>query len=99
MDYGYLRGAAVDEEDGKKLMPKVINMISQCFDQSDDNVQIQIIKAFHTAVASPICDVHEASLLTAIRTCYNIFLVSRSAVRASSHCIVISFFPGESDDS
>ncbi|PRP79080.1 brefeldin A-inhibited guanine nucleotide-exchange protein 2-like [Planoprotostelium fungivorum] len=84
MDYGYLRGAAVDEEDGKKLMPKVIAMISTCFDQSDDNVQLQIIKAFHTAVASPICDVHEASLLTAIRTCYNIFLVSRNQVNQTT---------------
>jgi len=84
MDYGYLRGAAVDEEDGKKLMPKVINTISGCFDQSDDNVQLQIIKAFHTAVASPICDVHEASLLTAIRTCYNIFLVSRNQVNQTT---------------
>eukprot|EP01117_Protostelium_nocturnum_P012512 TRINITY_DN4612_c0_g1_i4.p1 TRINITY_DN4612_c0_g1~~TRINITY_DN4612_c0_g1_i4.p1 ORF type:complete len:1640 (+),score=303.31 TRINITY_DN4612_c0_g1_i4:223-5142(+) len=85
MDFGYFRGSAIDEEDPtKKLMPKIITMISGCFDHSDDNVQLQIIKAFHTAVASPICDVHEASLLNAIRTCYNIFLVSRNTVNQNT---------------
>lgn len=37
-------------------------------------------KAFLSAVASPTCAIHETNLLNAIRTCYNIFLVSRNQV-------------------
>eukprot|EP01119_Soliformovum_irregulare_P013394 TRINITY_DN3553_c0_g1_i7.p1 TRINITY_DN3553_c0_g1~~TRINITY_DN3553_c0_g1_i7.p1 ORF type:complete len:1701 (-),score=587.09 TRINITY_DN3553_c0_g1_i7:49-5151(-) len=85
IDYGFLRGAASDEEaPEKKLMAKVIGIISGCFDFPDDAVQLQIIKALLSAVVSPTCDVHETSLLNAIRTCYNIFLVSRNTVNQNT---------------
>jgi brefeldin A-inhibited guanine nucleotide-exchange protein len=85
MAYHYFRGDAVDEENpDKKLMSKVIQTIGSCFDYPDDNVQLQIIKAFFTAVTEPICGVHENLLMNAIRTIYNIYLVSRNQVNQNT---------------
>eukprot|EP01116_Phalansterium_solitarium_P005911 TRINITY_DN1816_c0_g1_i6.p1 TRINITY_DN1816_c0_g1~~TRINITY_DN1816_c0_g1_i6.p1 ORF type:complete len:1289 (-),score=563.21 TRINITY_DN1816_c0_g1_i6:393-4259(-) len=82
MGHGYIRGAAIDEDssDGTKLITTTINFISVCFDYPDENIQLQIIKALHTAVASNLCDVHEQNLMNCVRTIYNIYLVSRSEV-------------------
>jgi brefeldin A-inhibited guanine nucleotide-exchange protein len=45
VEYGYIRGVAADEDSpDKKLVVKVVNTISNCFDFPDDNVQLQIIK-------------------------------------------------------
>ncbi len=85
MAYHFLRGDAIDEENpDKKLMVKVINIISGCFDYPDDGVQLQIIKAFFSAVTEPICGVHENLLMNAIRTIYNIYLVSRNQVNQNT---------------
>ena len=81
MAYGYVRNSIKDiEKPERKLMEKVIETIGECFDFEDDNVQIQIIKAFLTAVSSPICQIHERPLMNAIRACFNIYLISASAV-------------------
>eukprot|EP01114_Cavostelium_apophysatum_P013913 TRINITY_DN3475_c0_g1_i1.p1 TRINITY_DN3475_c0_g1~~TRINITY_DN3475_c0_g1_i1.p1 ORF type:complete len:1736 (+),score=542.67 TRINITY_DN3475_c0_g1_i1:271-5478(+) len=80
IEFGYIRGAAVDEENpSRKLTVKIVSTVSSCFDFPDDNVQLQILKAFFSLVASPVCDIHETSLLNSIRTCYNIYLVTRHA--------------------
>ena len=78
---------------------------SKCFtnETTDDNVQLQIIKALLTAVTSSVCDIHEGTLLKvawlpfrvpvrwidglrwqAVRTCYNIYLTSKSLVNQST---------------
>lgn len=45
IEFGYIRGAAIDDENpGKKLTHKVVQTISSCFDFPDDSVQLQIIK-------------------------------------------------------
>ncbi|MCR9067102.1 MAG: hypothetical protein NXI00_24265, partial [Cytophagales bacterium] len=81
MAYGYIRTETKDSANpDRKLLDKVIEIIGDCFDFNDDDVQIQIIKAFLTAVSSPICQIHERALLNAIRACFNIFLASRSSV-------------------
>lgn len=65
-------------------MNKVIVTVSNCFDFPDDNIQLKIIKTFLSAVASPVCDIHETLLLNAIRTCYNIYLLSRSTLNQNT---------------
>lgn len=81
MAYGYIRTTIKDiSNTDRKLMDKVIEIIGDCFDFNDDEVQIQIIKAFLTAVSSPVCQIHERALMNAIRSCFNIFLASRNPV-------------------
>jgi hypothetical protein len=45
MAYEFLRGTIPDEENpARKLIDKVIELVSGCFDFPDDFVQLQIIK-------------------------------------------------------
>lgn len=79
MSYGYIRPSIKDiENPDSKLMDKVIDIIGDCFDYNDDAVQLQVLKAFLTAVSSVHCDVHDRALVNAIRACFNIFLVNRN---------------------
>lgn len=85
MAYRYFRGDAMDEENpDKPLMVKVTQTIGSCFDYPDDSVQLQIIKAYFTAVTEPSCAVHDNLLMNAVRTIYNIYLVSRNQVNQST---------------
>ncbi|KAI9206768.1 uncharacterized protein BJ171DRAFT_18598 [Polychytrium aggregatum] len=62
----------------------VVDTICDCFsagDQTDEKVQLQIVKALLAAVSSvdPASCIHGGLLLKAIRTTYNIFLISKSS--------------------
>ena len=55
--------------------------VANCFSagpQTDEGVQVQVLKALLSIVTSGHIRVHENSLLLAVRTCYNIFLASRN---------------------
>ena len=96
--YGYLRGtargpASRDDDDDEatpketrtpSTMDSIIETICGCDDFDDDNVQLQVIKALLTAVTSQTCEVHEGGLLVAVRSCYNIHLVTRNAVNKTT---------------
>ncbi len=48
MAYEFLHGTIPDEENpARKLIDKVIELVSACFDFPDDIVQLQIIKVSH----------------------------------------------------
>ncbi|CAG8542212.1 10753_t:CDS:2 [Paraglomus occultum] len=63
------------------LMEMVVDTICDCFvgESTDDKVQLQIIKALLAAVSSTTNPIHQTPLLKAIRTSYNIFLLSRNS--------------------
>ncbi|CAK8690782.1 unnamed protein product [Clavelina lepadiformis] len=85
--YGILVGNAPDSSaPGKHLIDRVIDAICQCFTgiQTDEHVQLQIIKVLLTAVTSNNCEIHEGTLLQAVRTCYNIYLASRNTVNQTT---------------
>lgn len=95
--YGYLRGTARRAtrrlDDGEELdvakgslssMDAIVGTICACDDFDDDNVQLQVIKALLTAVTSNTCEVHEGSLLIAVRSCYNIHLVTKNQVNKTT---------------
>lgn len=42
------------------------------------------IKALLTVVTSQACEVHEGSILLAVRTCYNIYLASRNLINQTT---------------
>lgn len=75
---------ATDDAPARTLMDDIIATVSDCKDDPQDTVQLQVIKALLTAVTSPVTAVHEASLLMAVRACYHIFLVSNNVINRTT---------------
>lgn len=57
-----------------------------CFQgvNTDEGVQLQVIKALLTIVTSPIVEVHERDILLVVRTCYNIYMATRNLVNQTT---------------
>ena len=85
--YGHLTGNRVDPKNPEKLLiDSIVETICGCFHgpNTDDGVQLQIIKALLTTVTSQSCQVHEGSILLAVRTCYNIYLGSKNLINQTT---------------
>ncbi|ETV71030.1 hypothetical protein H257_13747 [Aphanomyces astaci] len=65
---------------GILLIDAVVEVICSCQDHSDNDVQLQVLKAVLTAATSTTCAVHEHSLLKSIRASFHIYLVSKSVI-------------------
>ncbi|CAG5091625.1 Oidioi.mRNA.OKI2018_I69.PAR.g13169.t1.cds [Oikopleura dioica] len=76
-----------DEENPNRLaIDRVLLSVADAFQgvNTDENVQLQIIKALLTAVSSNHIAVHETTLLNSVRTIYNIHLASKSLVNQTT---------------
>ncbi|KAH8105989.1 hypothetical protein BXZ70DRAFT_998132 [Cristinia sonorae] len=63
------------------LVDLVVNTITACHTESTpDTVSLQIVKALLSIVLSSTILVHQSSLLKAVRTVYNVFLLSADSV-------------------
>lgn len=85
--YGHLTGNIPDSTTpGKLLIDRIVESICGCFSgpQTDEGVQLQIIKALLTVVTSQHVEVHEGTVLLAVRTCYNIYLASRNLINQTT---------------
>lgn len=85
--YGHLTGNIPDSTTpGKQLIDRIVETICGCFSgpQTDEGVQLQIIKALLTVVTSQHVEVHEGTILLAVRTCYNIYLASKNLVNQTT---------------
>ncbi|XP_076868997.1 brefeldin A-inhibited guanine nucleotide-exchange protein 1 isoform X2 [Brachyhypopomus gauderio] len=85
--YGHLTGSAPDSTaPGKRLIDRIMETICGCFQgpQTDEGVQLQIIKALLTAVTSQHIEIHEGTVLQAVRTCYNIYLASKNLINQTT---------------
>ncbi|CAH1100996.1 unnamed protein product [Psylliodes chrysocephalus] len=85
--YGHLTANVPDSTTpGKLLIDRIVETICSCFTgpQTDEGVQLQIIKALLTVVTSQYVEVHEGTVLMAVRTCYNIFLASKNLVNQTT---------------
>ncbi|XP_075702291.1 brefeldin A-inhibited guanine nucleotide-exchange protein 2 isoform X2 [Rhinoderma darwinii] len=85
--YGHITGNAPDKGiAGKRLIDRIVDTICNCFlgPQTDEGVQLQIIKALLTIVTSPYVEIHEATVLQTVRTCYNIYLASKNLVNQTT---------------
>mmetsp|Transcript_37723 Transcript_37723/g.69804 ORF Transcript_37723/g.69804 Transcript_37723/m.69804 type:complete len:1802 (-) Transcript_37723:138-5543(-) len=86
MEYGFLTGKGVDPfkepASGAQrcLMDSVIENVCQCAEQTDDQVQLQMIRALLTAVQSQTCEVHGNSLMLVVRTCFQIHRESKNTM-------------------
>lgn len=66
-------------EDCYRLIDCVVEVACDCNDHPDEGVQIQVLRILLTAVTTPTCEVHEHVLLRAVRACYHVHLISKSA--------------------
>ncbi|BET03204.1 brefeldin A-inhibited guanine nucleotide-exchange protein [Nesidiocoris tenuis] len=85
--YGHLTGNIPDSTTpGKLLIDRIVETICACFvgTQTDEQVQLQIIKAVLTVSTSQHVEIHEATVLLAVRTVYNIYLASKNLVNQTT---------------
>ncbi|CAO1347752.1 unnamed protein product [Diamesa hyperborea] len=85
--YGHLTGNIPDSSNpGKFLIDRIVTTICNCFTgpQTDEGVQLQIIKALLTVVTSQHVEVHEGTILQAVRTCYDIYLSSKNLINQTT---------------
>ncbi|VDN58317.1 unnamed protein product [Dracunculus medinensis] len=85
--YGHLTGSGVDIANPERLLiDRIVEAICSPFSgpNTDEGVQLQILKAILAAILAPTCEVHEGTLLLAVRTCFNIYLASRSPINQST---------------
>ncbi|CAB3369386.1 Hypothetical predicted protein [Cloeon dipterum] len=85
--YGHLTGNIVDSTSPDKfLINRIVETVCGCFTgpNTDEGVQLQIIKALLTVVTSQHVQIHEASILLAVRTCYNIYLASKNMINQTT---------------
>ncbi|XP_001356246.2 brefeldin A-inhibited guanine nucleotide-exchange protein 1 [Drosophila persimilis] len=85
--YGHLTGSIQDSANpGHLLIDRIVITIYGCFSgpQTDEGVQLQIIKALLTVVTSQHVEIHEFTLLQAVRTCYDIYLSSKNLVNQTT---------------
>ncbi len=68
----------------RKLIDVIIETVYECSMFEDDAVQLQVIKALLTAVSSVSCQVHDQTLLRAVRGCYHIYLMSRNPINQTT---------------
>ena len=61
-----------------------LELLCHSDDIPDDGVELRVLKGLLTAVTSTTVHVHGQALLLAVRTCYNIFLMSRSEVNQTT---------------
>ncbi|XP_055548277.1 brefeldin A-inhibited guanine nucleotide-exchange protein 1 [Wyeomyia smithii] len=85
--YGHLTGNIPDSSNpGKFLIDRIVTTICNCFmgPQTDEGVQLQIIKALLTVVTSQYVEVHEGTVLQGVRTCYDIYLSSKNLINQTT---------------
>ncbi|KAF7332149.1 Guanine nucleotide exchange factor [Mycena kentingensis (nom. inval.)] len=67
--------------DSSSLVDLVANTIASCHTETTpEAVSLQIVKALLSLVLSPTIPVHHSSLLKAVRTVYNVFLLSSDPI-------------------
>jgi len=76
--------AAAGEPAAMPPQAQAVELLCRCDDVADDGVELRVLKGLLTAATSPHIHLHGQALLLAVRTCYNVFLVSRSDVNQTT---------------
>ncbi|KAL2603207.1 hypothetical protein R1flu_013143 [Riccia fluitans] len=104
--HGHLRGEMdVGTNPSSKPLLQAMESVCKCYDMGDEGIELLVLKTLLTAVTSSSLRVHGDCLLKAVRTCYNIFLGSKSPVNQSTakasltQMLVIVFRRMEADSS
>ncbi|KAK7349618.1 hypothetical protein VNO77_07120 [Canavalia gladiata] len=105
--HGYLRGEAdpSGEATEAKLLSNMIESVCKCHDLGDDAMELLVLKTLLSAVTSISLRIHGDCLLLIVRTCYDIYLVSKNVVNQTTakasliQMLVIVFRRMEADSS
>ena len=68
----------------RKMIDAIVESVCKCVQESDDNVQLQVIKTLLTTITSFNCEVHDRTLLEAFRACYHIHITSKNLVNQTT---------------
>mmetsp|Transcript_7972 Transcript_7972/g.29482 ORF Transcript_7972/g.29482 Transcript_7972/m.29482 type:complete len:1752 (-) Transcript_7972:83-5338(-) len=82
IERGFLKGKA-GTKDGVPLLDGVVDSVCKC-SESDESLELAVIKTLLTAVTSTELQVHGECLLQAVRTCYNVYLASKNEIHQST---------------
>lgn len=84
--YGHIPDKVVADGSGKKLIEQITELITSCFHgpETDEGVQLQVIKVLLTVMTAQDVEVHEGYVLKIVRTCCNIYLVSKSNINQAT---------------
>ncbi|KAE9610730.1 hypothetical protein Lal_00021229 [Lupinus albus] len=105
--HGYLRGEA-DPSGGTaeaKLLSNLIESVCKCHDFGEDATELLLLKTLLSAVTSISLRIHGDCLLLIVRTCYDIYLLSKNLVNQTTakasliQMLVIVFRRMEADSS
>ncbi|CAL0324557.1 unnamed protein product [Lupinus luteus] len=105
--HGYLRGE-VDPSGGAveaKLLSNLVESVCKCHDFGDDATELLLLKTLLSAVTSISLRIHGDCLLLIVRTCYDIYLLSKNVVNQTTakasliQMLVIVFRRMEADSS
>ncbi|XP_014523031.1 brefeldin A-inhibited guanine nucleotide-exchange protein 2 [Vigna radiata var. radiata] len=107
--HGFIRGEAEPASGAAapeaKLLSKLIESVCKCHDFGDDAMELLVLKTLLSAVTSISLRIHGDSLLLIVRTCYDIYLVSKNVVNQTTakaslvQMLVIVFRRMEADSS
>ncbi|CAL8073044.1 unnamed protein product [Calicophoron daubneyi] len=84
--YGHIPNDAFGASGRVRIIEQVVTTICSCFQgiHTDDGIQLQVLKALLTVITSSVVEIHEADVLLAIRTCYNIFMATKNPVNQAT---------------
>mgnify|MGYP002378733080 FL=1 len=85
--HGQFIGNIVDPTDPNRLLiDRIVATICQCFHgvQTPEKVELQIIKICLTIMTSQNIEIHQRSVIEIVRTCFNIYLTSRSKINETT---------------
>ncbi|RYR71023.1 hypothetical protein Ahy_A02g005327 [Arachis hypogaea] len=105
--YGYLRGEADPggSSPEAKLLSNMIESVCKCNELGDETMELQVLKTLLSAVTSISLRIHGDCLLMIVRTCYDLYLTSKTAVNQTTakasliQMLVIVFRRMEADSS
>ncbi|PNY04504.1 brefeldin a-inhibited guanine nucleotide-exchange protein 2-like [Trifolium pratense] len=105
--HGYLRGEADPggTSGEAKLLSNMIESVCKCHDFGDEGMELLVLKTLLSAVTSISLRIHGDCLLLIVRTCYDIYLVSKNMVNQTTakasliQMLVIVFRRMEADSS
>ncbi|OIW18996.1 hypothetical protein TanjilG_20269 [Lupinus angustifolius] len=105
--HGYLRGEAdpTGSAAEAKLLSNLIESVCKCHDFGDDAMELLLLKTLLSAVTSISLRIHGDCLLLIVRTCYDIYLLSKNVVNQTTakasliQMLVIVFRRMEADSS
>jgi Guanine nucleotide exchange factor in Golgi transport N-terminal/Dimerisation and cyclophilin-binding domain of Mon2 len=86
------------------LLHRLLESVAKCAESNNEAVQIALISTMTTIMTSPKCSVHDNSMLTALRSTFHVYLVTKavtckaSAKRALLDMLKAVFFRMEAHD-